>query len=87
MLGRAEISNACKNWGKMLGKGIEWTKVFAGIKKIREIKLRWFQTKICHRILVTNSILKDMGVVENNVCNFCLTEKDTIRFGSGLRYV
>ena len=27
---------------------------------------------------MTNSILKDMGVVENNVSNFCLTEKDTI---------
>ena len=63
---------------KMLGKDIERTKVFAGIKKIREIKLRWFQTKICYRILGTNSILKDMVVVEKNVCNFCLTEKDTI---------
>ena len=27
---------------------------------------------------MTNSIMKDVGVVENNVCNFCLTEKDTI---------
>ena len=55
-------------------------KTFAGIKKKknREIKLRWFQTKICCRILVTNSILKDTGVVKNNVCTFCLTEKDTI---------
>ena len=33
LLGRAEISNTCKTWGKMLGKDIEWTKVFAGIKK------------------------------------------------------
>ena len=83
---------------KILGKGIEWTTVFAGIKKIREIKLRWFKTKICYRILVTNLILKDIGVVENNVCNFCLTDKDTILhlranvntpspFGSGLRCV
>ena len=36
------------------------------------------KTKICFRILATNSILNDMGVVENNVCNFCLTEKYTI---------
>ena len=48
-----------------MGKGIEWTKVFAGIKKKkkkkREIILRWFQTKICYRILVTKkSIMKDM---------------------------
>ena len=56
-------------------------KTFAGIKKIkknREIKLRWFQTKICCGILVTNSILKDTGVVKNNVCTFCLIEKDTV---------
>ena len=75
---KKKCSNACKKWEKMQGKDIERTKVFAGIKKIREIKLRWFKTKICYRILVTNSILKDMGVVENNVCNFCSTEKDTI---------
>ena len=55
---------------KMLGKDIEWTKVFIGIEKIREIKLRLFQTKICHRILVRNSIQKDTGVVDNKVCNF-----------------
>ena len=78
LLGKAEISNACKNWEKMLGKDTEWTKVFAGIKKITEIKFRWFKTKICYIILVTNSILKNMGVVKNNVCNFCSTEKDTI---------
>ena len=66
LLGRAEISNACKNWGKMMGKDIEWTKVFVGI-----------QTKICNRILVTNSVLKDMGAIQNNVWHFCLTEKDT----------
>ena len=85
--------------GEMLGKDIEWSKVFTGIKKTRKIKLRRFQTKICYRILVTNSILKDMGVVENNVCNFCSTEKKTqfftlctnvntpSLFGSGLRCV
>ena len=44
----------------------------------REIKVEWFQTKICYIILVTNSILKDMiGVIANNVCNFCLTERGT----------
>ena len=39
LLGRAEISNACKNWEKMLGKDIEWTKVFAGVKKKKLEKL------------------------------------------------
>ena len=53
------ILNACKNWEEKLGKDIDWTKVFAGIKK--KEKLSWFQTKNCCIILVTNSILKDMG--------------------------
>ena len=38
LLWRDEISNACKNWEKMLGKDIEWTKVFACIKKIKKLK-------------------------------------------------
>ena len=38
LLKRAEISNACKNGEKMLGKDIEWTKVFACIKKIKKLK-------------------------------------------------
>ena len=33
-LEKLEFSNACKNWGKMLGKDIEWTEVFAVLKKI-----------------------------------------------------
>ena len=35
LFGRAEISNECKSWGKMLGRDIEQTKVFAGVKKIQ----------------------------------------------------
>ena len=35
LFGRAEISNACKNWENRQGKDIEWSKGFAGIKKIR----------------------------------------------------
>ena len=60
--------------GELLGKDFE---VFAGMKN-RDIKLSWFESKICYGIPVTNSILKDMGVVKNNVCNIYWTEKDTI---------
>ena len=34
--------------------------------------------KICYRVLVTNSILKNMGITESNLCNFCRQERDTI---------
>lgn len=46
---------------------------------MKEIKLKWFQIKICYRILVTNNILHKLGVVDSsNKCNFCQKEKDTI---------
>ena len=78
LLGKVEISNACKNWKKkMIGKDIEWTTFLQVLKKMKKIKVRWFQTKICYRMLVRNSLLKIMGMVENNVCNFCVTEEDT----------
>ena len=80
--------------GELLGKDFE---VFAGMKN-RDIKLSWFETKICYGIPVTNSILKDMGVIKNNACHICLTEMTQLftlcanvdtpsPFGSGLRCV
>ena len=47
LLGKVEISNACKNWKKkMIGKDIEWTTFLQVLKKMKKIKVRWFQTKI-----------------------------------------
>ena len=57
---------------------IDWKKVFYKISKIKEIKLRWFQFKIIYRILVTNSILKEMKIIQSNKCSFCDIEKDSI---------
>ena len=34
--------------------------------------------KICYRVLVTNSMLKNMGITESNLCNFCVQVRDTI---------
>ena len=42
------------------------------------MKLKWFQIRICFRILVTNNTLMRMGLVESDKCNFCVTEKDSI---------
>ncbi len=36
------------------------------------------QIMICHNSLVTNSILKKMGINNTDLCNFCTNEKDTI---------
>jgi len=78
LIGEKILPNACKNWNNLLSTEVDWPKVFKKTKKIKEIKLRWFQMRIYYRILVTNSVLKEMGLTPNNMCNFCKTEKDTI---------
>jgi len=78
MLGEHTLPNACKSWERIIGTEVEWLKIFKTTKKIQETKLRWFQMKINYRVLVTNSILKSMGVTASNECNFCKRERDTI---------
>ena len=78
ILGEKEKSNGCKKWEVILEKDIDWEKVFIKVNKIKEVKMKWFQLRICHRVLVTNSMLTHMKIVESNKCNFCQIEKDTI---------
>ena len=66
------------NWEAKLNKMIDWHRVLKKAKKIGEIKLKWFQLRICFRILVTNKILRQMRIVDNDKCNFCKTETDTV---------
>eukprot|EP00745_Piridium_sociabile_P023668 TRINITY_DN36_c0_g1_i6.p1 TRINITY_DN36_c0_g1~~TRINITY_DN36_c0_g1_i6.p1 ORF type:complete len:339 (+),score=19.34 TRINITY_DN36_c0_g1_i6:145-1017(+) len=70
--------NACAKWSNKLGKHVEWNKVFIRIHKIQDIKLKWFQIRIVHRIIGTNIVLKEMGITNDVSCNFCLREKDSI---------
>lgn len=78
LIGNPVLPNACKSWERLIDKDIVWPKVFSVTRKIQEVKLKWFQMKINYRVLVTNSILRDMGVLASNLCNFCKVERDTI---------
>ena len=78
ILGEKDKSNVCKKWEEILGKEIDWNKIFIVVNNIKESKLKWFQLRICYRVLVTNSILTHMNITESNKCNFCQSEKDTI---------
>jgi exonuclease III len=77
-IGEPTIPNPCKNWEDITNTEIDWTKIFTDTKKITEVKLKWFQLKINYRILVTNSMLCRMKIMNTNVCSFCNVEKDTI---------
>lgn len=65
-------------WENKIAIYTDWFKVLKKIIDIKEIKFQWFQLRICHQLLVTNSLLKKMGVVECDNCNFCKKEKDSI---------
>ena len=39
------------------------------MQQIKEIKLKWFQIRIVHRIIVTNVVLMHMGI-ENDITLF-----------------
>ena len=38
--------------------------------------LRWFQTRILHRILATNTLLKKMNIVSDEKCSMCKKENE-----------
>ena len=78
LLGEKEKPNACKKWEDILRKEFDWNKIFKHANHIKESKFKWFQFRICYRVLVTNSILTHMNIAESNVCNFCNIDKDTI---------
>lgn len=70
--------NCCKKWIKKLQNELNFKRIFLKISKIREMKYKWFQVRLVHRVLATNIILKEMKVLSNNLLTFCNQEKETI---------
>ena len=71
------LPNCCSKWSEKLNLNISWEHVFLKIHKIRDVKLRWLQMRILHRIIATNITLKEMGVVDTR-CIFCNNERGSI---------
>ena len=71
--------NCCSKWEIKLGEGIDWKACFKKTKKIQEVKLKWFQIRLLHRILATNIVLKEIGIAQDVLCNFCNIERDSIQ--------
>ena len=41
----------CNKWSMKMSKHVNWNATFSKIQKIQEVKLKWFQIRITHRIL------------------------------------
>ncbi len=70
--------NCCAKWEIVFGEKIDWKRCFTQIQKIDETKLKWFQLRVINRILATNVVLKEMGVLQSNLCRFCNLTTDRI---------
>ena len=79
LIHREEKSNCCSKWEERLGEEINWESCFLKISKIPDIKLKWFQTRVTHRIIATNIVLKEMGITQTTFCDFCKRERDSIQ--------
>ena len=57
----------------------DWQDIYqSAFKLTQDTKLQTFQFKITHRILACKANLNTWKIEENNICNFCKDEKDTI---------
>ena len=58
---------------------IKTDKIFQIPFKInKDSMLQWFQTRINHRILGTNCLLKKMKIKDTNLCSYCHKEPETL---------
>ena len=60
------------------GENWNWKKTNLLIKLPLEVRLKWFQYRIIHRILSTNSFLYKIGLSDSPVCTFCNHLPETI---------
>ncbi len=55
-----------------------WKQINLTVKLPMEVKLQWFQYRIIHRILGTNSLLHKIGIAESPLCSLCTQKPETI---------
>ena len=57
----------------------EWGKIFSDPFKItKDSTVQWFQSRINHKILATNTLLYNMKLIEDPKCTFCNKRDETI---------
>ena len=45
----------------------------------QEMKLKWSQIRLLHRILATNIVIKEMDITQSVLCDFCHLERDSLQ--------
>ena len=79
------LHNKFMKWKTEIGDNIfptlcDYVKRIVDIKRVTNIpKYRSFQYRLLHRAIITNVQLKKWKIVENDICNFCKQETETIK--------
>ena len=56
-----------------------WEKIFKlPFSLTKSTNCRWFQMRVNHRILATNTFLHKLGIRDNNKCSFCTDQPETL---------
>ena len=71
------MPNCCLKWSEKPKSNISWNTVFIKVQKIKDLKLKWLQMHIIHRIIATSVVLNKMAVTANTQCGFHNVEKDS----------
>lgn len=62
-----------------LPMGSQWNEIYILPYKItKDTNLQWFQYRIIHRIIATNTFLFKIGIKDNDKCTFCNTEAESL---------
>merc|ERR1712121_489204 len=74
------VPTSQNKWCDILGgQNIDWNLAYLSpLKSCLSTKIRYFQYKLLHRILGVNTYTSRIGLTNNNLCSFCLTEEETI---------
>ena len=69
---------ATRKWNEIF-ENVDWKKVFIHCHKTtQDTQLRWFQTRLLHRLLPTQKFLHLCKLVDSPICNFCKEEEQSI---------
>ena len=64
----------------LLPENCRWDEIYILPYKIsKDTNLRWFQTRLIHRILSTNKFLCKIGIRSDDRCSFCSTDPETLK--------
>ena len=76
-----QIPTSQRKWQTKLNlhNEFKWSTVYLlPHKTTPDTHIKWFQTRILHRILATNTYLYKIGIIDHELCNFCKVQPETL---------